>query len=291
MKKRGKGKNLLTKVIIYIYNKNTMLELCGRAKINLTLSIVGTKGGKHLIDSVFYPVELSDEGRAERANDVEVIYTDGRTYENDTAVRTARLIREKYHTGGMRLVIKKGIPERSGLGGSSVDAGIAARAMKELYSLPEIDVDLLLSVGSDAPYFYKGGVCRVRGLGEDVERLEGFPELCGAILVPSGGVDTGECYSLFDRIGGENGSTEEFLSEVKKGNVYPFNALQRSGEVLNGDVRRGLDALSSCGFVSCMTGSGAATFGLTDKETYESKMKKLTERAKGFSVYPMEGGK
>ena len=236
------------------------------------------------MDSVFYPTVLADTAEAEKSDGVEITYADGRRYERDTAYLTAKKIVERYGVGGLKMRIEKGIPEGAGLGGSSVDAGLAARAMQALYNLPEIDPELLLSVGSDVPYFVQGGAKRVRGLGERIEEVV-LPRLYGVILVPDSGVDTGACYRLYDEIGGENGSTEEFLKQAKR-DIRPFNALQQAGERLNGKVSEGLRILKEAGFAACMTGSGSATFGVTtDEAAYRLRKKKAIESAYGFTIF------
>lgn len=262
-----------------------MQKYIGRAKINVTLEIVGVSEGKHCIDSVFYPTDVCDRAWAERADSIEITYTDGRRYENDVAYRAAERISARFGGIGLKMRIEKGIPEKAGLGGSSVDAGLAIRAMRDLYSLPTIEPESLLPIGSDVPYFVRGGVCRVRGLGERTEEIR-LPKLYGLILVPDSGVDTGECYRLYDRIGGDSGSTEAFLEQVGRGIVKPFNALQRAGERLNEKVSEGLRVLEGAGFIACMTGSGSATYGITtDRDAFEEGKKRLIGKADGFTVY------
>ena len=262
-----------------------MVTIEAPAKINLCLAVKGKDGKLHRLDGVFCPVPfLKDAIRLEKATDVTVAYADGQRYENDTARRMAEAIFDRYGVGA-KIFIDKGIPEGAGLGGSSVDAGAVARGMQSLYGLPEIDTDLLLSVGSDVPYCYAGGVKRVRGFGEETESVS-FPPLYAAILVPTTGVDTAKCYALFDEIGGEDGDVDAFIKKAQQGTIRPFNALRRASERLNEDVRRGIRILEEVGLTAGLSGSGSATFGLdTDRENFEKKLSILRERAKGFTLY------
>lgn len=257
------------------------------AKLNLCLAVTGVKGGRHLLDSVFVPAPIFDEIYAEKADELVIEYTDGRVYERDTAVLAGRAVIDEYKAGGARIVIKKNVPEGAGLGGSSADAGAVARVLKELYSLPEIDENVLLSVGSDVPYFYRGGDARVSGTGEKVEKIE-LPPIYTVVVVPPGRVNTGECYRKYDEIGGESGDADAFIERLKKGeNPQPFNALARAAVMLNESTGEALKLVKRAGFAGGITGSGSAAFGMeTDKAKFAFNLKKLIEYApSSFAVY------
>ena len=142
------------------------------AKLNLCLAIKGTDGNRHIIDSIFVPAGIKDIIYVEKSEKTSVSYTDGRKYERDTAAAVAEAVSRRYGTGGARILIEKRIPEGAGLGGSSADAGAVARALDALYRIGGIDPRLLVSIGSDVPYFYFGGAARVSGTGEV---SKGFP--------------------------------------------------------------------------------------------------------------------
>lgn len=265
-----------------------MQTVIGHAKINLCLAVVGRRGEKHLIDSVFCPAPVKDVLRLEKANGVTVTYSDGRSYPRDTAFLAAKAICDKYGLPGVKVVVEKGIPEGAGLGGSSADAGAVARGMEKLFGLPPVDEILLSSIGGDVPYFARGGYARVRGVGEKVERID-LPLFYVVVLVPDVGVNTGECYRLYDVLGGETGDVDEFLKEFRQGTCRPFNALQRAGEKLCPAVTEGIKVLTEAGFACGMTGSGSATFGVeTDKRAFREKKERLYENIKGFRLYADE---
>ena len=93
------------------------------AKLNLCLAIRGTEGNRHLIDSLFVPVGIKDAVSGEKAEKVEVAYTDGRVYERDTAYLAARAVIERYAMGGARF-LKRVYPRARG---SAVRARTRAR--------------------------------------------------------------------------------------------------------------------------------------------------------------------
>ena len=260
-----------------------------RAKINLCLDIKGKKDEMHLIDGVFVPIELCDDVVVEK-NGLDrnrVFYEDGRTYDSDTALKTADLIKNFYQTESVDVFIKKRIPEKKGLGGSSADAGAVARCMEKLFALKEIDVNLLLKIGSDVPFAYVDESAKVSGLGEKIEIID-LPPFHVVVCVPNSDVNTGECYAEYDRIGGKGTGADEFIEKVKEGIFLCDNALYKSACSLNSDVLDGINELKKVGFSTVgMTGSGSALYAVEkDRESFENKVKNLEKAIeKKFTVY------
>ncbi|NCA93130.1 hypothetical protein EOM82_07840 [bacterium] len=264
-----------------------MVRIKSVAKLNLMLNIVGKTNNMHLIDGVFVPFNLYDIIYAEKRSDhnISVSYTDKNLkFDNDTAIKAAQAIVSYYDIGGVDIFIEKNIPQKSGMGGSSADAAGVARAIQELYGLPKIDNELLVKIGSDVPYMYKGGDCRVRGIGEKVESIT-LPKLYKVVLLPNEGVDTAQCYNLYDQIGGENGDIEKFIDKPFSKEVKPSNALKNAACKLNKDISSALDALSEAGFLCGMSGSGSACFGIEyDIAEFERKSAKLKKLSTGRFV-------
>lgn len=254
-----------------------MVKVRGWAKINLLLNIVGLSNKMHLIDGVFIPFNLCDniiiDSRTD--NEIFVSYTDKNLkFDNDTAMKMAKAIKLRYGTKGVDILIDKKIPQKSGLGGSSADAAAVARGMQELFCLEEIDTKLLLSVGSDVPYMYQGGTRRVSGLGENTSAVS-LPTMYKIVLLPKLGVDTAECYRLYDEVGGDNSDIDEFLRQPKLVTKFT-NALERAACLLNKDIEAALELLKKAGFCYGMSGSGSACFGIAyDKSEFEKKKAKL----------------
>lgn len=256
-----------------------MVEVRCNAKINLMLNIVGISNKMHLIDGVFIPFNLCDNILINSREDKEIFvsYTDkALKFDNDTALKMAKAIQERYQTKGVNILINKNIPIKSGLGGSSADAAAVAKGMQALFSLPDIDLNLLLSVGSDVPYMYKGGTVRVSSLGEKLEDII-LPHMYKVVLLPDRGVDTKACYGLYDEVGGEYCDIEKFIKEPQK-TISFTNALMKAACKLNEDIIVALELLKDAGFCYGMSGSGSACFGIEyDKEKFEKKLAKLIQ--------------
>ncbi len=108
------------------------------AKINTALAVTGRdENGFHLIDTIMRRFPLYDKVRAsERADDeVNVVYSDGRRYERDNALRAALTIKEKFALPGFDVYIEKGIPSGAGIGGSSAHAAGGARRLHRIFGV------------------------------------------------------------------------------------------------------------------------------------------------------------
>ena len=267
-----------------------MLSEKAFAKINLILTLRGKRDGLHLIDSVFYLTDLADHLTLEITDEDynEVVYTDGRSYEKDTALITANLIKEKFSTKSVKVTISKHIPEGGGLGGSSADAGAVARLMQRAFCLPTIQEELLLKVGSDVPFCYRNLHARVRGIGEEVEAIT-LPKLYVALVIPSSGVSTAQSYAKYDQIGGDDGDVDEFLTKLRsRKKVTCVNALERASTKLNSDIAVGKEIVASVGFDGYgMTGSGSTLFGFCYQEDeFYKKLALIKEKVNGdFKIF------
>lgn len=248
------------------------IKLKSYAKINLSLDILDKEiCGLHNIDTIVTSINIYDiikiNKRADKA--INVIYENlNNIIENDTSKKMALLLQKEYDTSGVDIYIKKHIPFQAGLGGSSADAAGVAVGMQKLFDIQNIPSSLLLQVGSDVPYMYKGGTRRVRGKGEVVESLNSFNAFIAIIICP-GGVNTAEAYALYDVIGGETCNISKIIDcLINNRKVSLCNSLQRAAIELNKNIRTGLDYLEQAGFSQkVMSGSGSAVLGIMHNET------------------------
>ncbi|MCC8166761.1 MAG: 4-(cytidine 5'-diphospho)-2-C-methyl-D-erythritol kinase [Planctomycetes bacterium] len=153
-------------------------EAASPAKINLFLEVVRKRAdGFHELDSVFAEIDLADTIRAEvvRGDSAIVLECDDPAIpcdESNLIVRAARALqREAGVTDGARIFLQKRIPPGSGLGGGSGNAATAIRLLNDVWHCgiaPERQVEIGAELGSDVPFFFHGGVCRIGGRGEVV---------------------------------------------------------------------------------------------------------------------------
>ena len=115
-----------------------MVTILGRAKINLTLDILGMrKDGFHEIATVMQSLSLSDTltlSRQDAGITLTVDTADLETDERNLAYRAAALIMEECAIkGGVHIDIVKRIPITPGSMGSCGDAATVLRGLGTLY--------------------------------------------------------------------------------------------------------------------------------------------------------------
>lgn len=152
-----------------------MLKLRAYAKINLGLRIVRKRGdGYHDIETFFHRVLPFDEVTLEPADAI-VMHTSNPALPIDSrnlCIRAAQLISDEHARGrGARITLGKNIPIGAGLGGGSSDAAATVLGLNRLWELnlpTERLHELALRLGSDVPYFLRGGSAYATGRGEQL---------------------------------------------------------------------------------------------------------------------------
>jgi 4-diphosphocytidyl-2-C-methyl-D-erythritol kinase len=120
----------------------------------------------------------------------------------DLAVR-AHLALEQ-HLGRrlpVQLKLEKRIPVGGGLGGGSSNAAAMLRAVNDLHGL-ELNVDELITIaatlGSDVPFFVRGGSAIVEGTGDQISQRDSIPRLHAVVVMPAVQCPTGPVYQKLD---------------------------------------------------------------------------------------------
>ena len=147
------------------------------AKLNLGLEVIGRRDdGFHEIATIFLPSISTIASPCRQPTDLELSCDDDSLAgEDNLALRALRLLRdETNHPGGARIHLRKRIPAAAGLGGASSDAAAALLGGRELWQLDVSDArlhDLAARLGSDVPFFLRGGCAIGRGRGDLLEPL------------------------------------------------------------------------------------------------------------------------
>lgn len=260
----------------------SMVRVKPYAKLNLTLDIVGTAGGFHMLDSLVCSVDLYDLIKIKKRKDDKInlemrgMNTELMPPESNNAYRAAESYIKSFETCGADIVIYKNIPLAAGLGGSSADAAGVLRGLAQLYgkgSERQLK-ELADSLGSDTGYMLTGGFARLKGRGDRVEFFDIRQELHLLALIPDSGVSTAQCYALYDREPTPTTATEEAVSALMAGNLPALgkclnNALFKPATAMNDSVKRAYEELKEFDPLGVtMTGSGSAVVALFENAEF-----------------------
>ena len=175
------------------------------AKINLGLNIVERRpDGYHNIETVFYPIPLTDVLEIVPARDGE---TTLRCYgnpvdcpvEKNLVMKACRLMQERYDIQPVEIHLYKHIPDGAGLGGGSSDAAHTLVMLNKMFELGISDADLATmaaTLGADCAFFVYNRPMMATGIGDVLSPLD--VDLKGKTLLlvkPPVGVDTRTAYS------------------------------------------------------------------------------------------------
>lgn len=174
------------------------------AKLNLDLRVGARRAdGYHAVSTVMQAVALFDV--VALSDDVEHrLSVSGfavPTGPENLALRAAAALPQgsPVHIG-----LRKRIPPGAGLGGGSADAAAVLVGLNALCRLGLTDDELArigATLGSDVPFFIRGGRQRATGRGEILEPLPSLAPDPLVIVKPPFGVSTRDAYAWFDEIG------------------------------------------------------------------------------------------
>ncbi|MEX0695239.1 MAG: 4-(cytidine 5'-diphospho)-2-C-methyl-D-erythritol kinase [Rhodospirillales bacterium] len=251
------------------------------AKINLYLHVTGRReDGYHLLDSLVVFADIGDRIAAQPAETISLAYSGPFADalpepEHNLVLSAARRLAEHFGINkGAALTLAKNLPVASGIGGGSADAAAAIRALIRLWGLPADDpgiMDIALSLGADVPVCLIGRPAVMRGIGEDLSLLSGFPSLPLVLVNPGVGVSTPMVFKA--RTGPFSNSLAwpadaDTAASALMALALAGNDLQRPAATLNpkiGTVMAALEAEPDVRLAR-MSGSGATCFAITDSD-------------------------
>ncbi len=181
---------------------NDARQISAPAKINLTLDVLRQReDGYHNIESIMQTVELEDRLILEKQSagiNLEVADPDIPRDGDNLAYQAARLMFDTFNLpGGIKIKLEKNIPLQAGLAGGSTDAAAVIRDLASAYNVdlycPEV-LNLAARVGSDVPFFLRGGTALISGRGERIWDLPDLSPRPVCLLVFPFGLSTREIY-------------------------------------------------------------------------------------------------
>ncbi len=263
-----------------------VLADCGRAKVNLTLRVVGRRvDGYHDLESVVAFADCADRLTLTPGPELTLVTT-GPTAQacgelaDNLVLKAARLLAERVPELKLgAFALEKMLPVAAGIGGGSADAAAALRLLARLNGLAPDDprlAEVALLTGADVPVCLLSKACDMTGVGEGLLPLN-LPKLPCVLVNPNIPVATKD---VFAALGLRNGELLVGAADVIKSPAWPGEgapladwvaALSVVGNDLEAPARRiepviG-DVLSALGGaegakLARMSGSGATCFAL-----------------------------
>jgi 4-diphosphocytidyl-2-C-methyl-D-erythritol kinase len=278
------------------------------AKINLYLAVRGLRpDGYHEIDTAMQTVSLADrmifESTPDGGLEIECDAPGVPSGPANLAGRALKLLQRRLRVGaGMRLRVVKTIPVQAGLGGGSSNAACALGAANSIWGLG-LDAGALealaAEIGSDVPFFIRGGTQRCRGRGELLEPLAPLPDSLWAILRPPWGLATADVYRgftsglIYDEV-----CTNMALGQIAKQDLAGvvrtrFDDLESAAQRVRPEAAEVRSFLVSSGLSGVtLAGSGSAWIGFCPGLEVGERVR-AEAAARGwlaFLVRPVRGG-
>lgn len=174
------------------------------AKINMGLRVIRKlASGFHEIESILFPVPLSDALEIVPANGLKMYFSgipvEG-NYRNNLCYRAWEMLHHDFKIKPVHIHLHKHIPMGAGLGGGSSDAAFTLKMLNSLFDLQLYDEQLekyAAKLGTDCPFFIANEPAMVSGTGTILTSLN-MPKLTGYFLVlviPHIYMNTAEAYA------------------------------------------------------------------------------------------------
>jgi 4-diphosphocytidyl-2-C-methyl-D-erythritol kinase len=257
------------------------LVLESPAKINLDLEVLGRRSdGYHSVRSVLVPISLHDTVTLTPGGR-KFVFRGGQGVPSDERNLAWRAVKALTKRTGVRhgldVRIVKRIPVAAGLGGGSSNAATVLRGLNELWELGLSGAELEeigLSLGSDVPFFLRGGTCIAGGRGEELERIvrRGAMEL--VLVHPPVKVSSEWAYAHVPAELSRTGSSTSMVKVALASGRIELLADHLVNDLAEGvraehpvvrDIETKLRAAGAVGVL--MSGSGPTVFGIaTDAE-------------------------
>lgn len=267
------------------------------AKINLGLWVKNKRpDGYHDLETFFQTISLCDSIALKESfnGGIRVRCDNPNVPEgpDNLAFKAARLFLDRFGIEpALDIHIEKRIPMAAGLAGGSTDAAAILTGLPRLYertiTMAEL-MDMAEILGSDVPFFIRGGLARGTGRGEELEFYEQPKNpLTVVVVVPNDvSVSTKWCYENYTPGNNEvkGRSFGMILKAFQKGDLgslrkLVFNDLESVTLQRHPIVQKIKEGLDSTGEgVVLMSGSGPAVFGI-----FENKQKA------GFALRALRG--
>lgn len=245
------------------------------AKINLGLNVVERRpDGYHNIETVFYPIPLTDILEIVPASGNETtLTTHGNRVdcppEKNLVMKAYRLLAEQFDLPPVEIHLYKHIPDGAGLGGGSSDAAHTLTMLRQMFNLDITDealAALAAHLGADCAFFVYNRPMSATGIGDVLMPIE--VNLTGKVLLlvkPPVAVSTAQAYSRVTPGTPPQWARDVVTWPIEQWDGALVNDFEPSVFALHPQLWNIKIALLQAGaHYAAMSGSGSTIFGIFD---------------------------
>jgi len=284
-----------------------LFNLPSFAKINCSLHILGKRpDGYHEIRTVLQTVSLHDTLSFASSSEREISLTCSDplipTDKNNLVVRAAKALQDFYGIrAGARIHLEKRIPVQGGLGGGSSNAAVTLLALSHLWNvtatMSELNT-LAAELGSDVPFFLRGGRALGVGTGTTLMSLPDVSPQNLLIVAPVATVATNEAYKALSSPALTTPDSVSILA-ISRGSskLSDCDPWVRADELRNDfeqvifdiepEIGQVKNALLQAGARSAlMAGSGSSVFGIFDNREAQQRAVEQIRAESGWRIFP-----
>ena len=212
------------------------LTLKSYGKINLALEVTNKRSdGYHNLFSVMQTIELHDKITFIESSEI-LVESDNESINKlgNIITKTINLLKDYSKTKkGISVYLEKKIPVSSGLGGGSSNAAVVLNVLNKLWDLkitPSTLQELSASIGSDVPFFMKGGTALIQDRGNNVLQLHKIRKLW-ILLVPEKNLMSNKTQNVYNNLKASNFSDGSNTLKLK--NTIEANQKISNSSMLN----------------------------------------------------------
>jgi 4-diphosphocytidyl-2-C-methyl-D-erythritol kinase len=285
------------------------LSMRAPAKLNLALSVGAPEpSGMHPISSWMVTIDLFDEltlhrlpqdrlsryailwhKEAKRPSEIDW------PLRADLAVRAHHAVEEQVGRRlPLQMKLEKRIPVGAGLGGGSSNAAAMLRGLNQLFELGLSDAKLAsvaARMGSDVPFFIRGGSAIVAGFGEALAPAT-HRDIHATLVLPDLACSTRDVYRAYDALGARHLRGDDIVALPQTASPLPdilFNDLADAAVAVAPTLRemmaRGRELAER---PAHLTGSGSAFFFLCDDPLHAEALAAAIESRLDLRALPVK---
>lgn len=242
------------------------------AKINIGLNITEKRSdGFHNLETVFYPINLTDILEFVESNDKTTFQNTGLqinvSNSDNLVLKAYYLLKENYKLPELHIHLHKIIPFGAGLGGGSSDAAFMLTALNTYFNLQITDTEIekyAQQLGSDCSFFIKNKPVFAEGTGNIFSEINlDLSTYYILIIKPDIHINTKEAFTRIKPAKPEFNLKGISQLPVSEFNKTLTNDFEKSVFKLYPKVKQIKEILYHAGAIYAqMSGSGSSVFGI-----------------------------